>query len=389
MRILQIVNRPQRRGAETFALDLCRQLDSEGHPTRIVHLYAGPPSGARLMVRPIDLELTGRSDHPAERFPGWHPGLFRRLLAAIDAFDPDVVQVNGSRTVKYGSLARRLRRRKGWGLVYRSIGTPTDWLRGPLHRFLYRRLVISGVDGIVAVSEATRRSLEREYAPDVPLAVIPRGVDLERFVPETRREAVRRGMDTPPERPVMLYVGSLSSEKRPDRLLRVAAEAVRKWRPEAGQPAAELWMAGDGPLRAEVERASLEAPAALRVLVLGCRSDIASIMEAADLLLLTSDTEGSPGVVLEAGAAGLPAAALAVGGVAELVVDGETGVLAAAGDEAALAAGIAGLLATPERRRFLGAAARRRVEERYSIDRVAGRMLDYYRHVLNRRRGTA
>lgn len=389
MRVLQIVNRPQLRGAETFALDLSRQLERRGHATRIVHLYDGPAGDARLEVRPGDRELAGRPEHPAERLPGWHPGLLRRLTVAIDAFAPDVVQVNGSRTVKYGSLARRLRRRAAWALVYRSIGTPSDWLRGRLHRSLYRRLVISAIDGAVAVSDATRRSLEHEYGLDVPVAVIPRGVDLERFVPDVPREEMRRRTATPPERPVMLYVGSLTPEKRADRLVRVAARAVRTWRPEDGEPAAELWVVGDGPLRSEVNAAAREAPPALRVQVLGSRSDVASWMGAADLLLLTSDTEGSPGVLLEAGAAGLPAAALAVGGVAELVVDGETGILAPPGDEESLATGVAALLGDPERRRSLGEAARRRVQERYSIEGVAERMLDHYRAVLATRRRTS
>lgn len=389
MRILQLVSQPQRRGAEVFALDLCRTLEAKGHDTRMVHLYATPSSASRLEVRPGDVELAGRVDHRAERFPGWQPGLLRRLLAEIDSFAPDVVQVNGSRSVKYGSLARRLRRRSGWALVYRSIGTPTDWLRGPLHRFLYYHLVISAIDGVVAVSEATRLSLERAYRLRVPVAVIPRGVDLARLVPRVARAEMRRRLATPEDRPVMLYVGSLSTEKRPERLLRVAAEAVRIWRPGAEGPTAELWLVGDGPLRAEIEIASRDVPAALRVYLAGSRQDVASFMTAADLLLLTSDTEGSPGVVLEAGASALPAAALEVGGVGELIEDGETGVLAPAGDEAALATRVAELLADSAGRRALGAAARRLVEERYTLDRVADRMVEHYRETLARRRRSA
>lgn len=355
----------------------------------MVHLYAAPSSASRLEVRPGDLELAGRADHPAERFPGWQPGLLRRLLAEIDSFAPDVVQVNGSRSVKYGSLARRLRRRSGWALVYRSIGTPTDWLRGPLHRFLYYHLVISAVDGAVAVSEATRLSLDREYRLRVPVAVIPRGVDLARLAPRVSRAEMRRRLATPEDRPVMLYVGSLSTEKRPDRLLRVAAEAVRIWRPGAEGPAAELWLVGDGPLRAKVEHASREVPAALRVHLAGSCEDVASFLAAADLLLLTSDTEGSPGVVLEAGASALPAAALEVGGVGELIEDGKTGVLAPAGDEAALTYRVAELLADSASRRALGARARRRAEELYTLDRVADRMVEHYREILAGRRRSA
>ncbi|HEX2254617.1 MAG TPA: glycosyltransferase, partial [Thermoanaerobaculia bacterium] len=216
MRVLQIVNRAQRRGAEVFALELSRELERTGHATRVVALYAG----GDLPLRPGDASLGGRAEHPLERLPGIHPGLLRRLARAVEAFRPDVVQVNGSRTVKYGSLLRRLRAGSGWALVYRSIGTPGDWLRGRLHAGLYRRLVISGVDGIVAVSAATRGDLEARYAPRAPVAVIPRGVDVERFVAAEERAVLRTRLGTPESAPVLIALGSLSREKRPDRLLR-------------------------------------------------------------------------------------------------------------------------------------------------------------------------
>lgn len=375
LRVLQLITRPQRRGAEIFARDLCGALERQGHATRIVALY-GAEGGHELPLRTSDLRLGGQGRSPLEKLPGFHPGLLRRLLAAVDDFAPDVVQVNGSRTVKYGSLLRRLRRRAPWVLVYRSIGNPTDWVGGGLRRTLYRRLVVAPVDGLVAVSEATRRSFEEAYGPMVPGVVLPRGVALDGFVPEQDRASLRRSLGTPQDRPVLLYVGSLTAETRPDRLVRVATDvAVRLG------GLLELWVVGDGPRRDEVEAAVAMNTGDLQIRPFGHRDDVASFMAAADLLLLTSDTEGTPGVVLEAGAVGTPSVATRVGGVAECVVEGETGLLADPEDEAGLAAAATALLADPAARRRLGAAAARRVREHFTVANLAVRYVEFYRRV--------
>lgn len=382
MKLLQLVTRPQRRGAEIFAVELGRELAPRGHTSRIAALYA-PPAGAEpLDLGPGGLALGADPASLLERLPGFQPGLVSELAAAVDETWPDIVQVNGSRPVKYGSLLRRLRPRAPWALVYRSIGTPTDWHRGSLHRLLYRRLVVDRMDGIIAVSEATRESLETAYRPAVPVEVIPRGIDIGRFRPGGDG-VPRRQLGTPETARVVLWIGSLSSEKRPERAVRVITAARERLREQAGD-SVELWIAGDGPLAARL--AEPAARTSVPVHLLGERSDVPKLMADADLLLLTSDTEGTPGVVLEAAASGLPAVAPAVGGVAHCIDNGITGLVVPAGDEAALAAAVAALLADDKLRRRMGIAARRRAEERFALGSVAERCLAFYERVLARRR---
>lgn len=380
MKVLHLVTAPQRRGAEIFAFELSRALDHRGHRTRIVYLYDLPPErrSASLPLRNGDQGLGGQKDHPFERLPGIHPGLARRILAAIDDFAPDIVQINGSRSVKYGCLARRLRPRSRWSLVYRSIGDPEVWLRGFRGRLL-RFLLLPAVDALVTVSSRAREGYWSEWEKHRPVTQIPRAVDTDTFAPREDRNTVRAEIGARPETTVLVYVGSLTPEKRLDRLLRVGDQVARTGRD------VELWLVGDGPLRGEARRHADRL--ALRTRFLGTRSDVPRLLGAADLLLLTSDTEGTPGVVLEAGAVGLPVVATRVGGVAECVEHGESGLLTHPDREDLLVDALLELIDNPERRHQLGAEGRRRVREQFSLERIANAYLDVYQRSLEHRRG--
>jgi len=120
-----------------------------------------------------------------------------------------------------------------------------------------------------------------------------------------------------------------------------------------------------------------------RVVLLGFREDVPDLMAAADVLLFASredGMEGMPAVLIEAGMSGLPVVAYGIGGVPEVVVDGETGVVVRSGDVEALATAAAGLLGDPDRGSRFGAAARDRCE-RFDIRAVAPRYLAVYREL--------
>jgi glycosyltransferase involved in cell wall biosynthesis len=136
---------------------------------------------------------------------------------------------------------------------------------------------------------------------------------------------------------------------------------------------------GDGQLRGEVEAAVARRGTGERTRLLGARDDVPDLLQASDVLLFASCSEGMPATVLEAGIAGLPVAGYAVAGVAEVVEPGVTGLLAPPGDPRRLGAHVLALLADPGCRRELGAAARERCRARFDIQAVAPRYLDLYR----------
>lgn len=376
MKILQLVNKPQRRGAEIFASQLGAALCRQGHETRTAYLYPHPEPNA-LPLQPDDYMLAGRAGHPLEK-AGLQPRLLQNLRRVIAAFQPDVVQVGGGRTVKYGALASLFYPARRWILICRNIGQAGDWVNGWPHRLVYRRLVMPRVDGVVSVTQANLEDFRALYQLPAPMTCIPTGIEPDSLRPGRSRAAVRRETNTPPEAPVVLFVGSLSPAKRPDRLLRVVRQAV------AHRPDLHLWLIGDGPLRAELEQQAAALGLAGQVRFLGVRSDVGDYMQAAALLLLTSDSEGIPRVILEAGLMGLPVVSSRVGGIAEFVVSGQTGLLAPPEAEDELAQAVVQLLDAPDARREMGQQAQALIEANYTTAHIARQYLAFYRQVQGR-----
>jgi glycosyltransferase involved in cell wall biosynthesis len=143
-----------------------------------------------------------------------------------------------------------------------------------------------------------------------------------------------------------------------------------------------LLLVGDGPLRARVEEAISRAGLRDRVECLGDRSDIASLLAAADLFVLSTRWEGLPLSILEAMRAGLPVVATDVGGVGEAVTDGVTGYLTRAGDVEQMRGRIGELLGSRPRLRSMGAAARARYEKDFNVQNMARATWALYREVM-------
>jgi glycosyltransferase involved in cell wall biosynthesis len=375
MRVLQIVQKSQRRGAEVFAYQLGQEQRRQGHQVQTVYLYPFPGVGS-LPLHERDCVLDGQEQHPFERLPGIHPGLLRRLGQQIGKFQPDVVQVNGGRAVKYGAFCRLFNAKSSWVLVYRNIGEPGDWVRGRQRRLFYQKLVMPRLDGVVSVSQITLEHVRDFYDLSIPMTCIPNGVDANALVPAVSREAVRQNTQTPSRAPVFLSVGSLTPEKHLDRLLRIV-QSVR-----VNIPGIYLWLDGDGPLRANLEQQAKSLGIAETVRFLGIQTDVASYLAAADLFVLTSDTEGVPAAVLEAGLLDLPVVATQVGGLPECVLDGETGLLVEPQDEEGLARALCILLQDPVLRNDMGARAKEWVSDHFTLDKIAQQYLDFYRQVL-------
>jgi glycosyltransferase involved in cell wall biosynthesis len=219
-----------------------------------------------------------------------------------------------------------------------------------------------------------RRLLEARVAPE-RIRVIWSAVDPEALRPSATREVLRAQLGAGPEMPVLLVAANLVRRKGVDVLLAAVAALAPRSR-------STLWVAGDGPERAELESAAARLGIAERVRFLGRRSDVPDLLEACDVFVLPARQEGLGVAALEAMARGRPVVASAVGGLAEIVIPERTGLLVPPDDAAALAAALDRLLADPGLARRLGAAGAARVAEHFLAEQMVSAYEALYREIL-------
>jgi glycosyltransferase involved in cell wall biosynthesis len=291
-----------------------------------------------------------------------HPLAGARRPAPTDAVDlrrltrlasrATVIHLHSAKAGFLGRVAAALRHRRD-SCIFTPHGW-SFWAFSGVESAVYLRLERRAANWcrtIVAVSHHERAAgLAAGVGAPVQYRVIHNGVDAEQF--DRQRKPVRGRL---------LLVGRLSRAKRPDVALRVLA-AVRE-----RHASAELHIVGGGPEEGRVRELVSELGLEASVRLLGRRDEVASVLAEADCLLLTSDWEGCPIAVLEAMAAGVPVVSTDVGGVPELVVDGDTGLLAPARDVPALSGCVARILEDRGLGTRLGEAGRERVRKRFRL----------------------
>jgi L-malate glycosyltransferase len=373
MRILQLVTMRQRRGAEVFATQLADALAAHGHEVVVVGLFPPPAD-------PLSPELATAEDLLVAQDGKLSLRRVRDVEALVRRLRPEVVQANGSQTLKYSSLAKRLSAHP-FPLVYRNISMASRWLRSPAHR-AWNRWLVRSFDHVTSVSDESSRDFGEVYrVPEQRRSVIRRGIRIPRRV---QAEAARGRLEAlagiPPGSRVLVHTGSYSEEKNHAWLVETF-QRVRVARPDA-----HLVLIGDGSLRPDVERQVERLGLREAVHVLGMRFDAAELVAGADLFVLPSRIEGIPGAVLEASAQAVPSVVTDVGGMREAVVDGHTGILISPGDRDGFVEGVLDLLTDEARRRAMGVAARTLVQERFSMDATAAAFEELYTRLVHEKR---
>ena len=241
-----------------------------------------------------------------------------------------------------------------------------------------RRAVLSRAfrasDAIICNSAEMARFAARHYgAPADRMDVVYNGVDTARFAATA----------TDPGRRVVGTVGRIEEQKNLELFLDGARLVAARF------PAARFAIVGEGSLRSELEERAAAAGLGATVSFRGTVSDVPGFLGELGQFWLTSDWEGTPNVVLEAMAAGVPVVATRVGGTPEIVEDGRTGLLVTPGDAEALAAAAIRLWESPDRAAAISLAARRAATERFSLEAMIDSTLAVYNRVLGGSEGAA
>lgn len=374
MKVLVVIDSLSFGGAENVLVTLAGEAPRLGLELDVVSL--APPTNGRAAwlerlqdagLRPQFLgieRLTQRDAVP-------------RLAAAVRASGADVVHAHLETASTLAPLAARLARRPALCTLH-HVPNP---LAG--RAALRERLAVavgSRSAGMLMVSQAAYDGFAARYPWSHRPArwrVVHNGVDLDRFRP------LGPGDDAalPPEFgiPVGAPVAALVAHMRP---LKGHETALRAWTDVLRDHAdAHLLFVGDGPLEADLQKLAAELGVGHRVVFAGSRSDVQELLPRVTLALLPTRTEALPTALMEASAAGVPSVATAVGGVPEVVADGETGWLVGAAEPEAFAPALRAALADPAELQRRGRAARIRAEQLFDARSWAENLAALYRAV--------
>jgi len=356
---------------------------SEGHLLALLKGLRAKSFDARLWIlvepdNPVDdyVARAAALDIPIERIPirqHFDPALWRKLVRRFRRESPDLVHTHLIHADLYGITAARTARVPH---VMTSRHND-DKFRYRLPLRVLNRVLWRQVDAGIAISEAIRRfSIEIEHAPPNRVHTIHYGLDPSAITaPPDARQALRAELGLSTD---ILLVGSicrLIEQKGLSYGLRGFAQVANRF------PEAHYVIAGDGPLRKQLELEARRLHVADRVHFLGWRNDPRPIFAALDVLLAPSLWEGFGLVFLEAMALGIPIISTAVSAIPEIVIDGETGWLTPPRSTDAISAALQEALSDGGKREARGQQGRARLETHFSVDRMVEQTVAIYRRL--------
>jgi glycosyltransferase involved in cell wall biosynthesis len=383
IRVLRVIARLNVGGPALHVTYLTRGLTEHGYETTLVAGDVGRGEESMAFV-------AEEADVDVLRLPGLSRDLSPirdavaawRLARIIRRLEPDIVHTHTAKAGAIGRAATLLAVSGRRPVVVHTFHGHV--LRGYFGRggaLLFRvieMMLARATDRLVAVSPEVRDELVAlGVAPMRKFSVIRLGIELEpRVAFDGDTAEVRRRHAIPASKFVVGWFGRITAVKRTDDLLTMLT-GLR----ERGVDAL-LLIVGDGDDRGRLEQRAHDLGIARSCLFLGYQEDVAPWYAVCDAVILTSAHEGTPVTIIEALAAGRPVVATRVGGIPDVVDEGETGFLVRHGDTHAMAERLEILARDPERRAAMGRKGRARMLERYAVERLVADVDALYRELL-------
>lgn len=343
-------------GAERQLFYILKTLRQQGANVRVLSLTEGEFWEEPIRRLGIPLTYVGKSRSRWKRL--------RRILAELHNDRIDIIQGQHIYTNLYASITGMILGLSDIGAI-RSDGIKeienTGMVMGVLSVKLTRLLA---VNSITAMSNLARYGIEKKCV------FLPNVVDISRFQPGDLQNA----QDSPVR---ILSVGRLSQVKRFDRLI----DWISRF-DNCHQKNIELFIAGDGPEKGELQKYAQHLDITFSIDWLGSVSNVIPLYQNADIFVLTSDYEGTPNVILEAMASGLPVVATNVGGVSDIIEDGKTGFLVSPNEQKHFENVMITLIQDVSLRREVGSRARDYVQANHALDRLPFYLSRLYERAL-------
>lgn len=395
MRIVRVIARLNIGGPARQVVVLDQELARLGCQTLLVYGAPGPSEGTLEDLATMHGVPTVSIPTLGRRLRTWLDlQTAVRLVRVLLETAPDVVHTHTAKAGALGRVAATIynltrRRARRCAIVHTFHGNVFSGYFGPVGSGLTRvveRALARNTDRIITLSEQQRDDIATRFriAPSAKVAVVGAGHDLERlFNLPADAERHRKDLGWTDADVVVGYVGRLVAIKDLHTLVRAIAAIA------PACPHVRLLVAGDGDQREALEALTQSLGLSGITRFIGWMTDLPRLYATTDIIALTSINEGMPASIIEGMAAGRPVVATRVGGVPELVVDGETGRLVAPRDIDGIARALQALATDAPLRQAWGARGRAAVRERFAPARLARETLAVYQSALMSRRGGA
>jgi len=298
----------------------------------------------------------------------------------------DLLHSQGARADFFSRIAGRL---AGLPCILCTVQMPIEGFDiGPLRKVIYLfmdRVSERYVEQFIVVSNSLKRLMVKERGiPDQKVSRIYNGIELDEYMPNgkeirSQKSEVRRKFEVAKDAPVIGAIGRMVWQKGFEYLIEAVPSIIQGFRK------AKVLIVGEGPQKKELEALGERLKVKEKLIFTGFRSDIRDILSAVDLLVIPSLLEGFPMVTLEAMAMAKPIVATNIDGITEQITNGENGILVPPRDPAALATAVIKLLGDKKSAQQMGIAARGKVEQEFSVERMVSETEKVYMALLQTR----
>ncbi|GGW87208.1 glycosyltransferase family 4 protein [Salegentibacter mishustinae] len=360
MRIIQLIQKPQLRGAEIFACQLSNHLNNK-HEVLVVTIFKGD---AKL---PFNGNIQHLNRPLGKRFfdlEGW-----KEFNTIIKKFQPDIIQANAADTLKFAVSSKIV---YSWKvpIVFRNANKMGDFINSKI-KFYLNKFYLKKISYVISVSKECQKDFEKTFKwPSNNITTVEIGVEEKTYgeIPSDLDFIYKKGR-------VLCHIGGFAPEKNHLGLLNIFGKVKAQF------PDLQLLLIGKGRLEDEVREEVKNLKLDDCVHFLGYRNDVLEILSSSQIFVLPSLIEGLPAVILESMYCETPVVAYNVGGIREVVISGETGWLVTKNDEEGFVESLLEILTNQSKIKKRVSQAKLMVSKNFMNKVIADKFLDCYKYV--------
>ena len=362
-------------GSGIVATELGLELANRGHEVHFI-TYSNPirldPGIPRIHYHEVEV-----SNYPLFQYPPYCLALASSMMDVADAYNLDLLHVHYAIPHSIAAMLAQqmLAPKRRLPFITTLHGTDITLVGADPSYFPITKFSIEKSDGITAISSDLKRQTVEVFGISNEIRVIHNFINCDLYVP-LQDKAGAAGY-APGGEKLLIHISNFRPVKRTLDCIRILAEVLK-------ETPTHLLMVGDGPDRGPAEHLARELKIERHVSFLGKQNHVERIIPLAHVLLMPSEMESFGLVALEAMACGVATVGTRVGGVPELVIQGENGFMEAVGDIQAQAARVVALLKDEALHFRLTEAGRRRAQQHFSTEKIIPQYEQYYEDVLNR-----